>query len=145
MKKFFYLVIACALFNLCNAQESTVSAQDGKSAPASKRASFEKEDTFTFDKIEHDFGKILESNGDVECEFTFTNIGNTPLTVTKVTASCGCTAPDWSKEPIAPGQKGYVKAKFNPKGRSGNFSKLLAVYTNGSPVRISLKIKGAIE
>ena len=144
MKKIFYLAIACALFTVCNAQEST-STQNSKDAPAGKLASFEKEDTFTFEKIEHDFGKISESNGDVECEFVFKNIGEVPLVVTNVTASCGCTAPDWSKEPVAPGEQGFIKVKFSPKGRSGNFSKLLAVYTNGSPARKSLKIKGSIE
>jgi len=138
MKKFIYLFVACALFSISNAQEN-------KSAPTSKRASFEKEDTFIFNKTTHDFGTISESNGEVECQFTFKNIGEVPLAITNITASCGCTVPDWTKEPVAPGKEGFVKVKYSPKGRSGNFSNLLAVYTNGSPKRFSLKIKGKIE
>ena len=145
MKKIFYLVIACALFNVCNAQESTISAQDSKSTPASKPTSSEKKETYTFNNTEHDFGKISESEGIVECEFRLTNIGKTPLVVTKVAASCGCTAPDWSKEPIAPGEQGFIKVTFNPKGRGGDFNKLLTVYTSGNPARISLRIKGSVE
>ena len=158
MKKFFYLVIACALISISNAQESNISApesvisgQDGiaqnsnDTPSTSNSASLENEDSFVFDKIEHDFGKISESNGDVECEFTFKNMGETPLAITKVTVSCGCTAPEWPKEPIASGEQGYIKVRFNPKGFSGSFNKLLTVYSNGNPARKSLKIKGDIE
>ena len=137
MKKNFYIVIVCAFFGIANAQESIDSVKIGLST-------LSQNDTFTFDKKEHDFGNITESGGEVECVFTFTNTGDSPLTITKVTASCGCTAPSWTKEPVAPGQQGYINAKFNPKGRSGNFTKLLAVYSNGAPKRMSLKIKGHI-
>ena len=138
MKKFFYLIIACAFFGIADAQESIDSVKIGQNILSQK-------DSYTFDKTEHDFGKITVSGGDVECVFIFTNIGDSPLTITKVTASCGCTAPSWSKEPVAPGKQGYIYARFDPKGRNGNFNKLLAVYSNGSPKRISLKIKGHIE
>jgi Protein of unknown function (DUF1573). len=138
MKKFVYLVIACAFFSIANAQESKDSVIIGQRI-------LSQNDTFTFDKKEHDFGNISESGGEVECVFIFTNTGDSPLTITQVTASCGCTAPSWTKEPVAPGKQGYINAKFNPKGRSGNFSKVLAVYSNGSPKRMSLKIKGKIE
>ena len=138
MKKFFYLIIACALVGIANAQENKDSVKIGQSILSQK-------DSYTFDKTEHDFGKISESNGEVECLFIFTNIGDSPMTITKVTASCGCTIPSWTKEPVAPGKQGYINAKFDPKGRSGNFSKLLAVYSNSSPKRMSLKIKGKIE
>ena len=123
---------------MINAQESKVNATESKSILSPK-------DTYTFDKTEHDFGKIAESSGEVECIFNFTNISDSPLTITKVTASCGCTAPDWTKEPVAPGKQGFIKARFNPKGINGNFSKLLAVYSSSAPKRMTLKIKGKIE
>ena len=57
-------------------------------------------------------------------------------------ASCGCTTPDWSKEPIAPGKKGFVKASYNPAGRPGNFNKSVTVTSNqGTQV---LYIKGQV-
>jgi len=138
MKKYLFLIIACAFFSIVNAQESQDSVKIGQNMLSQK-------DSYTFDKTEHDFGKISETNGEVECIFIFTNLGDNPLTITKVTASCGCTAPSWTKEPVAPGKQGYINAKFDPKGRSGSFSKLLAVYSNGAPKRMSLKIKGKIE
>ena len=138
MKKVLYLVIACALFNISNAQENNGSISENKSI-------LDKEATFIVDKTEHNFGKISESKGDVECEFIITNTGDSSLVISKVTASCGCTVPNWSKEPIAPGKQGFIAVKFSPKGRSGNFSKILAIYTNSTPKRMSLKIKGSIE
>ena len=138
MKKFVYLVIACVFFSVVNAQDSKDSVQIGQSI-------LNQNATFTFDKKEHDFGNISESGGEVECVFIFTNTGDSPLTISQVTASCGCTAPSWTKEPVAPGKQGKINAKFNPKGRSGNFTKVLVVYSNGAPKRMSLKIKGKIE
>ena len=139
MKKCILLIVACALFSISNAQESKVNA------PESNSQATDKDTTVVCDKSEHDFGTISESGGIVECEFTLKNTGKEPLVITKVTASCGCTAPDWSKEPIASGKNGFIKVTFDPKGRSGDFTKSLVVFTNGNPTRISLKIKGNIK
>lgn len=127
MKKSILLVIACILFSTGYAQESKT------------------ESGIVFENTEHDFGTVSESGGVIECEFVFTNTGETPIVITKVSASCGCTAPDWSKEPVAPGKQGFIKVTFNPKGRSGDFTKSLTAFTNGKPDRISLKIKGHIK
>lgn len=127
MKKCIFLVIACVLFSISYAQGDKVNA------------------TIVFEKSEHDFGTVSESGGVIECEFVFTNTGETPIVITKVSASCGCTAPDWSKEPVAPGKQGFIKVTFNPKGRSGDFTKSLTVFTSGNPDRISVKIKGSIQ
>ena len=65
-----------------------------------------------FDKTEHDFGVINE--GDVvETVFSFTNSGNSELIITSAKGSCGCTVPEWPKEPIMPGEAGEIKVKFN--------------------------------
>ncbi len=139
MKKCIFLVAMCALFNIGYAQENQVNA------PKSEMVASEADATIVFDKTEHDFGTISESGGMVEYKFVFKNTGDTPLVVNKVSTSCGCTAPEWSKEPIAPGKQGFIKVTFNPKGRSGNVNKSLTVFTNGNPSSIWLKIKGDIE
>jgi hypothetical protein len=74
---------------------------------------------FSFEEETFDFGSIKEENGSVEHKFVFTNTGNAPLLIQGVKASCGCTTPAWSKEPIPPGEKGFVMAKYNPKNRPG--------------------------
>ena len=63
----------------------------------------------SFEKEVHDFGKIKEDGGKVEYKFMFTNTGDSPLILTNVRASCGCTSPTWTEKPIMPGQKGFVR------------------------------------
>lgn len=92
----------------------------------------------------HDFGTIAEENGSVSCEFVFTNNGDAPLVVNRVTASCGCTTPDWTKEPIAPGKTGFIKATYAAKGRPGQFSKSITVFSNAKEGNVILNIKGVV-
>jgi len=66
-----------------------------------------------FDKLVHDFGDILIADGPVSCTYTVTNIGNKPLVIYNVSSSCGCTAVDWTRQPLKPGEKGTIKATFN--------------------------------
>ncbi|MDR2915183.1 MAG: DUF1573 domain-containing protein [Tannerella sp.] len=139
MKKGIFLAIMCALFSIAHAQENKVSV------PGNETIEAEADVTVVFDKSEYDFGSVSESGGIVECEFVFKNTGDTPLVVSKVTTSCGCTAPDWSKEPVATGKQGFIKVTFNPKGRKGSISKSLTVFTNGNPSSIRLKVKGIVE
>ena len=79
-----------------------------------------------------DFGDIPEANGKVAHKFNFTNTGNAPLVITNVRPSCGCTTSDYTKEPVAPGGKGYVEASFDPARRIGNNSKSITVTTNSA-------------
>lgn len=97
-----------------------------------------------FEKIEHNFGKIKEDAGPADFNFNFRNIGKVPLVISNVAASCGCTTPEWSKEPILPGKSGYIKVSYNPIGRPGSFDKTVTVAANimnGSQV---LKISGEV-
>lgn len=98
----------------------------------------------TFEKLEHNFGIIKE--GDLAVyEFKFTNSGKMPLVLTSVNASCGCTAPEWPKEPIAPGSTAAVKAVFNSYQRPGNFEKFITVKNNTLQGDIVLRIKGEVK
>jgi len=92
-----------------------------------------------------DFGKIEEKNGSVQHKFVFTNTGDSPLVIQNVKASCGCTTPAWTKDPVPPGEKGFVTAKYNPKNRPGSFRKSLTVKSNAEPADKMIFIKGMVD
>ncbi|RHJ93435.1 DUF1573 domain-containing protein [Parabacteroides bouchesdurhonensis] len=93
----------------------------------------------------HDFGDIKEANGKVSHTFQISNTGDAPLVITRVIASCGCTTPEWTKEPIAPGKTGDVKVTYDPNGRPGPFAKTISVYSNGKTGSYILTIRGNVE
>lgn len=93
----------------------------------------------------HDFGLINEEAGPVSHEFVITNTGAAPLIIHRVTATCGCTTPVWTKEPIVPGGKGSVKVTFDPKGRPGPFHKTITVYTNAESATTIFAVKGEVK
>lgn len=98
-----------------------------------------------FAQQSHDFGTFSESKKTVSTTFTFKNTGKAPLVINRVVASCGCTTPEWSKEPIAPGGSGFVKATYNAVGRPGAFNKTITVFTNSSEGSVPLTIKGVVQ
>jgi hypothetical protein len=83
------------------------------------------------DSASYDFGDINEVDGPVSHTFTMMNNGELPLVISRVVPSCGCTTPEWTKEPIAPGKTGDIKVTFNPQGRPNRFVKTISVYSNG--------------
>lgn len=98
-----------------------------------------------FTEKAHDFGTIKEVNGAVSYDFEFVNTGNSPILIKNVESSCGCTSPQWSKQPVLPGKKGFVKATFDPKDRPGFFDKTITVYSNARTPVVELKIRGIVE
>ncbi len=103
-----------------------------------------KEASISFNTETHDFGKFNEADGPVTYKFEFTNTGSVPLLIKQVRASCGCTAPSWSKEPVLPGASGFIAATYNPANRPGVFSKTIAVTSNASTPNNVLTIKGEV-
>ena len=95
----------------------------------------------SFSETNFDFGEIVEGSVATH-EFTFTNVGNQPLILSSVKASCGCTTPSWTKEPIMPGKSGHVTASYNSKNRPGGFHKSITVTTNADKPTQVLYIKG---
>ncbi len=93
---------------------------------------------------EHDFGTFKEEAGRQTFDFILTNTGTEPLVIQNVVASCGCTTPDWTKQPIPAGANGKVTAIYDPKDRPGQFNKTLSVYTNTKPEVVVLTIKGEV-
>ena len=96
-----------------------------------------------FDKTEHDFGVINE--GDVvETVFSFTNSGKSELIITSAKGSCGCTVPEWPKEPIMPGESGEIKVKFNSDRKPNLQQKQITLVTNTDQGNEILKIKAQV-
>jgi hypothetical protein len=94
-----------------------------------------------WNKTTHDFGEIIQGTK-AKYTFTFTNKGTTPIIINNATASCGCTVPNFSKEPVAPGGQGSVTVVFDSSGKNGNFSKNITVLT--SIGQTTLFIKGNV-
>ncbi|MEP6735567.1 MAG: DUF1573 domain-containing protein [Chryseolinea sp.] len=91
-----------------------------------------------------DFGMVEETVPAVH-DFVFTNNSGRPVKILNVTASCGCTTPNWSKDPVAAGKTGFIQASFNPKGRPGYFNKSLTITTDFENNPIILQIKGQVR
>lgn len=97
-----------------------------------------------FSENVHDFGTFKEQAGRQTYDFVITNTGSQPLVIQNVVASCGCTTPEWTRQPIPSGAKGKVTAIYDPEGRPGTFEKTLSVYTNTKPEVTILTIKGEV-
>jgi len=82
-----------------------------------------------FESTEHDFGDI-NAGVKVEHTYKFTNSGTGDLVISDAKASCGCTVPDYTKEPVAPGGSGIVHVVFDSTGKSGNVSKTVTLTLN---------------
>ena len=99
-----------------------------------------------FEKLAHDFGNFPESSPVVSCTFTFTNTGDKPLVINQAVASCGCTVPEYTKDPIQPGKKGEIKVTYNGTGKfPGHFKKSITVRTNGKVEMTRLYIEGTMD
>ncbi len=95
-----------------------------------------------FNKLVHDYGTIYQ-NADGNSEFSFTNKGDQPLVLSSVRSSCGCTVPQWPKEPILPGQSGSIRVTYDTK-RIGTISKQVTVLSNATESQVTLNIKGNV-
>ena len=92
----------------------------------------------TFKEEFFDFGVIIQGEK-VSHTFVFTNTGKSNLIVSSVHASCGCTVPKYSKEPISSGSTGEIEVTFDSSGRSGLQSKSVTVSSNAQPSRVELR------
>lgn len=96
----------------------------------------------TFDKTTHDYGTVTKG-GDGTCEFKFKNTGVEPLILSNVQSSCGCTVPEWPREPILKGKSASVKVKYDTN-RVGPINKTITVMSNAKEATIQLKIVGNV-
>lgn len=126
----------------------SVQAQDVKSAPQQEGKKVNPNGPkFQFINGEtHDFGTVKEGPA-AEYAFEFKNVGKEPLIITNAQASCGCTTPEWPKEPILPGKKGKILVRYNTQGRPGPIDKTVWITSNAvtDKDRYELHIKGTVQ
>lgn len=125
MKKVLFALIGLAMFSCTDPQEELVVGA---------------RTTAEFSKTEHDFGTNV--SGDIlTTSFEIKNTGEIPLRLIKVNPSCGCTTPDYPKEPIMPGESGEILVNVDTKGMTGNLVKTVTVISNTDPVKQRLDLK----
>ncbi len=144
MKHLFPIVIlALGMMTSCGGNGDDSLSTNLVNNPKSAEQTSGKEAVITFDKMEHEFGKLLQGEV-VTYSFHFTNTGNAPLLITQVKTSCGCTAGDFPREPIKPGQDGFIKATYDSKGHHGFQSRTLSVTSNTNPSTTVLRLKADV-
>ena len=111
----------------------TIQAQD---KPATSK------DSIIFASTTHNYGTIVQAS-DGSCEFKFANKGKAPIILNDVKASCGCTAPEWTRTPVAPGATGTIKVTYNTN-LVGAFSKSITVNSNAVNSPLVLIITGNV-
>lgn len=92
----------------------------------------------------HNFGIVKEDGGPVSYDFQFINDGKGNLIIYDATAQCGCTRPEYPKNPVAPGKNGKIRVTYNPIGRPGPFEKVVTVRSNAREGKVRLKISGNV-
>jgi hypothetical protein len=146
MKKLFLLLSTIALvsFTSCKEKASEKINQENVEKAAERDAQAVVFPSLSFDKTTHDFGEIMNGTP-VETVFSYTNTGKSPLVVTDIKSTCGCTVPqDWSREPLAPGASSQFTVKFNGKG-ANKVSKTITLTTNTEKGREQVRISAFIK
>ena len=98
-----------------------------------------------FEEMTHNFGTFKEAAGVQTTTFKFKNDGEAPLILSNVRASCGCTTPKWTRDPVLPGTEGEIQVSYNPKNRPGSFNKSVTVTSNAENRTVVLRITGKVE
>ena len=158
------LLLAASLLLGCNREKTTEAGTQGMNAAADQAAADARANptidnpnvasdreapnpnapVLTFAESQFDFGDI-QPDSKVHHTFKFTNTGKTPLLIADATASCGCTTPSWTKQPIAPGSTGEMEVQFDSRGKQGLINKQVSVRANTQPSITTIYIKGNIK
>ena len=124
-------------------QKQKVSTSEVKVTGATKAENYAE---IKFDTLRHNFGKFSKNDPIVKCSFKFTNTGTAPLVIHQAFASCGCTVPTFTKEPIKPGEKGVIDVTYNGTDKfPGHFQKTITIRSNAVSEVTRLIIEGDME
>ena len=135
--KIMMAALALAAFGMGTQMPVAQAAGNNTTAAASKEAEIQ------FDTLRINLGTFSEKDAERHCTFTFTNVGSAPLIINQAFASCGCTVPTYTKEPVKPGEKGQIDVTYNGRGKAvGHFSKTITVRSNAHTELVRLTIEG---
>ena len=127
-----------------NATEVTTSAAATASAAATVAEPSGPTTAMTFDENVFNFGTVTEGEK-VKHTYEFKNTGDEPLILSNAVGSCGCTVPDWPREPIAPGSTGEIVVEFNSQGKQGERDQKVTLTANTVPAQTVLSLQGTVE
>lgn len=141
MKTLVILALSVYIFSACENKQRT----DNQTIEDNQKALQPTADRFpvmAIDSPSVDLGTVTEGDTIMHV-YNFKNTGNMPLVLSNVNASCGCTTPSYSQEPVAPGERGFITVKFNSKGKEGKLNKTVTAYANTKPAdnTVSFKIE----
>ena len=145
MKKLVILIFTFTVFIACENKQRT----DNQTIEDNQKALQPTADKFpvmAIDTPSVDLGTLVQGDTIMHV-YNFKNTGNMPLVLSNVNASCGCTTPSYSTEPVAPGERGFITVKFNSKGKEGKLNKTVTAYANTKPAEntVSFKIEVLIK
>lgn len=143
-----FAIATMVIFTGCEQEtkkvDETVISTESAQTDTSASSEVPKQSTqIEFTEKEHDFGNIIQGEM-VSHTFTFKNAGNSPLVIMDAKASCGCTVPQWTKDPVAPGETGQIEVKYNGSG-SGQVHKTVTVVANTDPAETVLEINANVK
>jgi len=159
----FSVVLTVALLASCGNEPASTGGDDGRSAgvtpnatptttpatniptpPAAEAAPTGPTTNMTFDETEFKFGTVDE--GEVVAHtFKFTNTGSNPLIISNAKGSCGCTVPQWPREPIPVGESSSITVEFNSKGKKGPRNQKVTITANTDPVQSFVALVGTVN
>ncbi|NLA23782.1 MAG: DUF1573 domain-containing protein [Bacteroidales bacterium] len=145
MKRIIYLLLIVVFAWSCNGSDKKSNSEVDKynihnPNTARGHADMGSLPEFLFSETEFNYGTLVQGEK-VSHIFVFTNVGGSNLVIKDVSASCGCTTPKWTKEPIKPGEKGSIEVVFDSSGRQGEQSKTVRVEANTQPSTTELRVK----
>ena len=123
---------------------AAISAQAQTQTTAAKPAGPVAGPAITFEEVKYDFGSVVQG-GTVDHIFKFKNTGTAPLVISNIGVSCGCTTPEWTKEPIMPGKSGTIAAHFNSTGKMGMQNKVLTIESNATAGSTTVSLVGEVK
>lgn len=135
-------IVFLLLVGLCY---GLIGCDNRRQGEAAQSVAADKMPKITFkEKGIHDFGTITEGDT-IEHLFKFTNTGAYPLIINNITASCGCTTPEWPRDPIEPGEESSIKVRFNSRNKEGEQNKTVTVFANTDPAMTDLQFRVYVE
>ena len=126
------------------ATTNAMPGEDNGNGSATKLSETRAKTTMAYDKKEHNFGTIKQGD-QVECVFKITNTGKEPLIIEEAHGSCGCTVPDYPKDPSPAGETRDMKVKFNSAGKKGDQAKTVTIIANTDPIQSMITIKANVD
>lgn len=142
MRKLIFVLFAAAALTACNQSKADKVVAKAEEAAPTELA--ENAPVVKFEKEIYDFG-VIEQGEKVTHDFKFTNTGKTPLIITDATATCGCTVPEFPKNPVKPGESGTIKVVFDSTGKLGMQDKQVTLVSNANPTPEKLHLVGEIK